>query len=202
MSAQPEIFTGAFASPVFDAQAVFRTVMDCMARPGTVGTIVPKTVPPQPLGPTAGALALALTDHDTPVWLTARLAKSGLPQWLAFHTGATVTDEKQAASFAFVELGAVLPSFSLFAQGTAEYPDRSTTLVVEIAGLTGGAPLLVRGPGIKDTASIALDGLPETFLPFWTENHRLFPRGVDLVLVAGADILCLPRTTAIQRAEV
>ncbi|WP_439603974.1 phosphonate C-P lyase system protein PhnH, partial [Shinella sp.] len=29
-------FAGGFEEPVFEAQAVFRTLMDCMARPGTI----------------------------------------------------------------------------------------------------------------------------------------------------------------------
>ncbi|MCF3640850.1 phosphonate C-P lyase system protein PhnH, partial [Rhizobium sp. TRM95111] len=57
MGVQQQVFTGAFASPVFDAQAVFRTVMDCMARPGTIGPVAPLATPPAPLGATAGALA-------------------------------------------------------------------------------------------------------------------------------------------------
>lgn len=201
MSASTDMFTGAFASPVYEAQSVFRVLMDCMARPGSIGRIEPRTAPPPPLGGAAGAVALTLVDHDTPVWLTAGLAKSGLPQWLAFHTGATVPHDKPSAAFAFVEKGAVLPAFSLFAQGTAEYPDRSATLVVEIEALNGGRPLRLRGPGIKKEMVIEPAGLSETFLPFWAENHRLFPRGIDVVLVADNDVLCLPRTTTIKQME-
>lgn len=196
-----QIFSGAFAEPVFDAQAVFRTVMDCMARPGTIGRISAAAKPPQPLGAAAGAVALTLCDHDTPVWLTPQLAKSKLPGWLAFHTGATVTTEKQVARFAFIEKGGVVPGFDMFSQGTQEYPDRSTTLVIEVGSFEGGDPLVLTGPGIRDEARIAPTGLPEAFLSLAQANRALFPRGIDLILVSGDEVVCLPRTTVIRNGE-
>lgn len=194
-------FAGGFQKPVFEAQAVFRTVMDCMARPGTVGTVAPAARPPKPLAAAAGAVALTLCDHDTPVWLTPALAASALPGWLAFNTGAIVTQERQNARFAFVEKGAMLPNLSLFAQGTQEYPDRSTTLVVEIEALEGGRPLALAGPGIRTEKEIAPLGLPDMFPHFWSENRQGFPRGIDLILVAGDRVLCLPRATVLRVKE-
>lgn len=199
--ADTQIFSGAFAEPVFAAQSVFRTVMDCMAQPGTVGEIGTPARPPQPLGAAAGAVALTLCDHDTPVWLSAQLSRSKLPGWLAFHTGASVTAEKQDARFAFVEKGAVVPGFGLFALGTQEYPDRSATLVIEIESLQGGRPLVLSGPGIRDEARIAPQGLPDSFVALAEANRAMFPRGIDLILVAGDRIVCLPRTTVIHHEE-
>ena len=201
MTAETQIFSGGFAEPVFTAQAVFRTVMDCMARPGTIGRIDATAKPPRPLCAAAGAVALTLCDHDTPVWLTPQLAASKLPGWLAFHAGATVTGEKLEARFAFVEKDASLPGFGLFAQGTQEYPDRSTTLVVEIESFVGGRPLVLSGPGIKGAAGLAPQGLPEAFLSLAEVNRALFPRGIDLILVAGDEVVCLPRTTVIENGE-
>lgn len=195
------VFTGGFREPVFQSQSVFRTLMDCMARPGTVGRIAPAVLPPPPLGAMAGAVALTLCDQDTPVWLTPGLAGSALPAWLAFHAGAPVTDDRQTARFAFIEKAALLPSLSLFAQGTQDYPDRSTTIVVEIEAVEGGRPFRLTGPGIRDEAIVAPRGLPDLFAQMWSENRRAFPCGVDLVLAAGEEIACLPRTTVVRPLE-
>jgi alpha-D-ribose 1-methylphosphonate 5-triphosphate synthase subunit PhnH len=191
-------FAGGFQQPVFEAQAVFRTVMDCMARPGTIGRLDATVLPPAPLSAAAGAVALTLCDHDTPVWLTPTLARSALPGWLAFNAGASLTEERQNARFAFVEKGAMLPDPSLFAQGTQEYPDRSTTLVVEIDAFEGGRTLVLSGPGIRTEEEIAPVGLPDMFPHFWSQNRQSFPLGVDLILVAGDAVLCLPRTTVLR----
>ena len=201
MSHDTLAFAGGFKEPVLEAQAVFRTLMDCMARPGTIGSVVATVTPPAPLCAAAGAVALTLCDTDTPVWLTPALAVSALPGWLAFHAGATITDERHAARFAFIEKGAMLPSPDLFAQGTQEYPDRSTTLIVEIEAFMGERPLTLTGPGIRTEEEIAPVGLPEMFPHFWAENRRSFPRGVDLILVAGDAVLCLPRTTVFRVKE-
>lgn len=195
------VYSGAFVDPVFGSQHVFRAVMDAMARPGTVHNIFADGVrPPAPLTPGAGAIALCLCDGETPVWLTPALRRSPVGAWLAFHAGATVTDHKGQARFALVEAGGLFPGFAPFAQGTSEYPDRSTTLIVEIAAFDGGAPLIASGPGIQKQVMIAPQGLPAAFLDLWTENHALFPCGVDLALVAGTDVLCLPRTTKLREA--
>jgi alpha-D-ribose 1-methylphosphonate 5-triphosphate synthase subunit PhnH len=202
MSLKTEALTGGFAEPVFHAQRVFKLMMDAMARPGTIQVVSPHAAPPAPLGIAAGAIALTLCDHDTPVWLSAGLVKSTVPQWLGFHSGAPVTPEKAEARFAFVESGASLSSFGLFAAGTQEYPDRSTTLVIELADLEGGRGLALMGPGIKSVTDVAPLGLPDAFLRLWTENRALFPRGIDIVFTSGNRFLCLPRTTKITATEM
>ncbi|OWV81128.1 carbon-phosphorus lyase subunit PhnH [Rhizobium sp. R634] len=202
MGLATEALTGGFADPVFHAQSVFKMLMDGMARPGTIQTAGPDIDPPAPFGIAAGAIALTLCDHDTSVWLTQGLAKSAVPDWLGFHTGAPLTAEKADARFAFIEAGAALCSFGLFASGTQEYPDRSTTLVIELPALEGGRRLALMGPGIKGVTEIEPVGLPETFLRLWTENRALFPRGIDIVLTSGKRFLWLPRTTKITATEI
>jgi alpha-D-ribose 1-methylphosphonate 5-triphosphate synthase subunit PhnH len=39
------------------------------------------------------------------------------------------------------------------------------------------------------------------FVHFRAENRQNFPRGVDLILVAGDAVLCLPRTTVVRVKE-
>ena len=92
----------------------------------------------------------------------------------------------------------MLPNPGLFAQGTQEYPDRSTTLIVEIEASTGGRPLVLTGPGIRTQEEIAPAGLPEMFPHLWAGNRQNFPRGIDLILVAGDAVFCLPRTTVLR----
>lgn len=202
MLRRTETFSGGFADPVFDAQTAFRMLMDCMARPGEIGEVALSLSPPAPLGIAAGAVMLTLCDHDTPVWLSPKLSQSPVPGWLAFHGGAPVTPERHDARFAFFETKAPLPALGAFALGTQEYPDRSTTLILEVASLKDGQPLLLRGPGIRDTAGIAPSGLPADFLRQWSENGALFPRGVDVVLTAGRQLVALPRTCKITAAAV
>ena len=202
MAIMTEALTGGFADPVFHAQSVFKMLMDGMARPGTIQTAEPDIDPPAPLGIAAGTIALTLCDHDTPVWLTQGLARSAVPEWLGFHAGAPLTAEKADARFAFIEAGTALCSFGLFASGTQEYPDRSTTLVIELPALEGGRRLALMGPGIESVTEIAPVGLPETFPRLWAENRALFPRGIDIVLTSGKRFLCLPRTTKITATEI
>ena len=66
---------------------------------------------------------------------------------------ASLTGYASRTSFALIHSGTALPDFEAFALGTAEYPDRSTILIVEVDTLTEGPELVLRGPGIKDTSS-------------------------------------------------
>ncbi|MGV8937915.1 MAG: phosphonate C-P lyase system protein PhnH [Allorhizobium sp.] len=202
MDMKTDSLTGGFEAPVFDSQSVFRMLMDGMARPGVFQTVQPQVDPPTPLGIAAGAIALTLCDHDTPVWLTPSLAKTGVPNWITFHTGAPLTQEKAEARFAFAEAGAALASFGLFSSGTQEYPDRSTTLIIEVPRLDCGPALLLRGPGIKDSVTIAPSGLAPMFIRQWADNRALFPRGVDVVLTCDRQFIGLPRTLKILAKEI
>jgi alpha-D-ribose 1-methylphosphonate 5-triphosphate synthase subunit PhnH len=207
MTGKSQVFSGGFSQPVFESQSVFRMLMEGMSRPGTIRTVETDVGQPEPLGPAAGAIALTLCDHETPVWLSAGLAKSAVAEWIGFHTGAPMTREKAESRFAFIEFGMAPSSFGLFSAGTQEYPDRSTTLVIEVAALGGtegeGTDLTLTGPGILHATTVRVTGLPEIFARLWADNRVLFPRGVDVVLTAGQQILCLPRTTkiAMQKSD-
>ena len=193
---------GGFADPVMEAQATFRALMDAMARPGTICRLSTVVSPPAPLPPVAAAVALALCDHDTPLWLDPPLAASeAVRTWLAFHCGAPLTEAPGEALFALAAEPARLPELALFGQGTQDYPDRSTTLILAVATLEDGPALQLKGPGIERRARLAAAPLPPRFSAGWAANGERFPRGVDLVLAAPGAVACLPRTTRIVEGE-
>ena len=114
-----------FADKVLSAQSTFRSVMDAMARPGSVQRIVPMAGTPDTMMRGTAAIALTLFDHDTPVWLDAPMSDgSDVVKWLKFHTGAPVVQDSAIAAFALIADGARLPALERFALGTSEYPDR------------------------------------------------------------------------------
>ena len=160
-----EQIAGGFADPVFNAQAVFHAVMDAMARPGSIQPVAAFARPPLPLSAMAAAVALTLCDHDTPVWLDAALEKSlEVGNWLGFHTGAPRANIPADAHFALAADPAGLIALENFSQGTHEYPDRSTTLMLQVPSLAAGDNLLLEGPGIERAAMVAPAAMPRHFI--------------------------------------
>ena len=94
---QAQTLSGGFADPAIASAAVFRQVMEAMARPGTIHTVT-GAAPPAPLSPATGAILLTLCDPDTPVHLAGALDCDAVQAWVAFHTGAPVVGPSHCLS--------------------------------------------------------------------------------------------------------
>ncbi|WP_422041295.1 phosphonate C-P lyase system protein PhnH [Roseibium sp.] len=193
-----------FPDPVHDAQACFRAIMNAMARPGTRQTLKTGTLaPPEPLTPTAAAIALTLFDYDTPVWLDRALMSSEpVKAFLRFHTGAPIVGEPVDAAFALVGDPKQLIPLASFNQGSAEYPDESTTVILSGQEFDTSQKVTLSGPGIRDTAALAVNPIPPVFWDQVISNNRQFPRGIDLIFAGKTDIAALPRSTSVVLTEV
>ncbi len=189
-----------FADTVVSAQSTFRSVMDAMAHPGSVQEVVAAVGTPSPLMRGSAAIALTLFDHDTPIWLDQRMSseKPEVANWLKFHSGAPVVTDPSVCSFAVIVDGAALPDLEQFSFGTAEYPDRSTTLILQVESLTQGCEYELRGPGINGAVVLRAKIEPKDLFERLAVNATVFPRGVDVVLVAGDEIVAIPRTTRLM----
>jgi alpha-D-ribose 1-methylphosphonate 5-triphosphate synthase subunit PhnH len=170
--------------------------MDAMARPGSVARIVAEVGTPAAMMRGTAAIALTLFDHDTPIWLDPAMSETTeVTKWLKFHTGAPVVADSSICHFAVVGAAAALPTLDRFAFGSNEYPDRSTTLILQVESLTQGQDFELRGPGIDGAAVLRAAVQPADLFERLDINAVLFPRGIDVVLVAGDAIVAIPRTT-------
>jgi alpha-D-ribose 1-methylphosphonate 5-triphosphate synthase subunit PhnH len=177
-------------------QAVFRAVMDAMAHPGRVNPLAALPAEwPAPLNAGAAAVALCLADFETPVWLDEVARDGDAAAWLRFHTGARLTGDPREAAFAFVTDARNAPDFQAFAPGSLDFPDRSTTFILQVDAFGGGAARTLAGPGIKDTAAFSASPLPDDFDARLAANHALAPRGVDFIFVSSSAVAALPRST-------
>jgi alpha-D-ribose 1-methylphosphonate 5-triphosphate synthase subunit PhnH len=191
-----------FADPVRSAQTAFRAVLAATSRPGTVQAVKMAVTAPPPLSSAAAVVARTLCDHDTPVWLDTPLrAAQDVAAWLRFHCGARIVDDPEAASFAFAADPRGLPPFGSFNLGSADYPDRSTTIVLCVASFSTGPDLMLHGPGIKGRQGFRAGPLPHDFAEQLIQNRSLFPRGVDLILASKNEIAALPRSIRLVEAS-
>lgn len=186
---QAQALDGGFQTPAVDSAKGFRSVMEAMARPGRIETLE-GAVPPAPLSVAAGVLLLVLCDTDTPVYLAGETDCEAVRSWLAFHTGAPMSGPSHCmfALGKWEDLGPL----SAYPVGTAQYPDRSATLIVERPGLEQSGAVLT-GPGIRDSAALSL---PE--LAAFQSNAALFPLGLDFFFTSGDRVAALPRSTEVR----
>ena len=189
-----------FADKVLSAQSTFRAVMDAMARPGSIQRIAAAAGMPNAMMRGTAAVALTLFDHDTPIWLdSAMSATPDVAKWLKFHTSAPVVPDTSNSSFALIGDPKNLLPLDCFALGSNEYPDRSTTLILQVDSLTQGPAVRLNGPGIDGAAELRAAIAPDDLLQRLAVNAALFPRGVDVVLVHDDAIVAIPRTTRLER---
>ncbi len=185
-----------FGDPVGDTQRIFRHVLTALSRPGSSIDLDSGVVSPVPGFAAAAAVALTLLDFETPVFLPAGDDGAQLGRWLRFHCGCPLTDQPKSAAFAILHAKAMLP-LAAFDAGDPKYPDRSTTLVLTCAALTGGPMVDLTGPGIRGSMTIAPLGLPDGFWAEVLADRGQFPLGIDIILAAGDAIIGLPRSTRV-----
>lgn len=186
------------SDPVLDSQRIFRAVLDAMSHPGRLVALAQPPPAPAPLYSATTAVCLALVDFETPLWLDPAARTAETIAHLRFHCGCPIVDEPDRARFGVVADPARMPGLDRFDPGTDEYPDRSATVVVQARTLTAGGGKRLRGPGIETETRLDAEGLPARFWQGLRENHERFPRGVDVLLTAGAALVALPRSTRVE----
>ncbi len=201
MTPNDTLIGAGFADPVFQSQGAFRALLAALSEPGLAYDIGVSVETPVGLEPATAVALLTLADYETPIWLPAALRDGPAGAWLRFHCGAALVDDPARAAFALIDGAGTEPKLAAFNAGDDQFPDRSTTVLVQCAGLEGGATVTLEGPGIPGQRAVAPAGLRPDF---WTEvedNAAVYPLGVDLLLVHGAQVLGLPRSTQIVEAR-
>ena len=189
------IDTPGFANPVDDAQTAFRSVLDAMARPGSSHSAGTGLTPPPCLDPATAAMLLTLADAETPVFLAPELEPAR--DWVAFHCGAALLAEPARAAFV---VATSLPDLTALDSGTDEAPENSATVILQLPALGEGPAWALAGPGLREPGILRARGLPADFAAAWARNHAAFPRGIDLILCAGAVLVALPRSLRITES--
>jgi len=190
-----------FSDPVFQSQGAFRALLAALSEPGLACDLGNAIAPPAGLEPATAVALLTLADYETPIWLPATLRDGPAGAWLRFHCGAALVDDPARAAFAVIDGATAEPKLAAFNAGDDQFPDRSTTVLVQCAGLVGDETVTLEGPGIPGRRTVAPTGLRPDF---WAEvegNVALYPLGIDLLLVHGAQVLGLPRSTQIVEAR-
>ena len=191
----------AFRDAVGESQSVFRLAMRAMASPGQILTLDAQLTPPAPLLAPAAALLLTLCDFETSVWLDPPLAENAsVAAFLRFHTGASLVASPVDAAFAVIADPARMPELAVFSQGTPDYPDRSSTLIVQVETLSARGWSL-EGPGIRNAIRFSATPLPAEFAGQMRANRSMFPRGVDLLLVTHDALAALPRSVRLMETD-
>jgi alpha-D-ribose 1-methylphosphonate 5-triphosphate synthase subunit PhnH len=199
--------------PVFDGQKHYRTLLNCTARPGTIGLLDDVQLDhPVELNRATALVALALFGSEVSCYL--QLGGKATANFLRQQTQIV---EMAAAEADFLILdakdaGTAIEALKLAKAGRLDFPENGATVILQIAAVSP-APLsdclrlTLAGPGIETESNVFVSGVSPAFLDAFRDRNREFPVGVDLILTcnslsAGPCILSLPRTTDVRWASV
>jgi len=169
-------------------QQLFRSLLNAMARPGSLGSIVTPTNNEIIGLPVLAVLVDAAVSVADPHQL---LQKN---DWLLLQT-----TEKPADTADYILCnGNFVPDFAPKC-GTLTCPEQSATLIIAVNGFHAGTThLQLKGPGIAESTNLLIDGLDPSWIQVRQDWVCEFPLGVDLFLVSETQLAAIPRTTKVE----
>lgn len=190
--------TPGFSDLAQGSQMVFRTTLDALSRPGLIQTVRSDAQIPAGAHPAAANVLLALLDQDCTLWLSASLRQGSAASYLRFHTGCQIMDAPEQAQFIWTASEPELPPLDTLRTGTEYEPELGATCIVQVDALSNDTGWTLRGPGIRATQRLAVQGLAADFTAQWADCQSHFPQGLDMLLTAGEKMVGLSRTTRIE----
>jgi alpha-D-ribose 1-methylphosphonate 5-triphosphate synthase subunit PhnH len=188
------------------SQGVFRSVLTALSHPGRVVEVACDAELPDTGQAGSAAVLLALLDAQTSLWLSPTLAASPTQTWLRFHTGCSIVNSSAEAQFVWCASLDELPELSSLCLGTDVSPELAATCLIDVPNLSDSVHdhgWTLSGPGIREQASLAIDGVSAATLDRFTQiratGHALFPCGIDVLLACDCRLVGLPRTTHMIR---
>jgi alpha-D-ribose 1-methylphosphonate 5-triphosphate synthase subunit PhnH len=166
-------------------QTAFRQIMNCFAYPGRIAALETEAEHALPL------LLATLVDREVSLADPLKLLSDDEHRRLAARHASPEKAE-------FVVLPGQCPPDFQPSLGSLENPEQAATLVLVADSLADGAALHLSGPGIPDVATTTVAGIDPDW---WRKREQWnggFPLGVDMIVVAGRQVLGLPRTTRIN----
>ena len=182
---------------VFDAQEHYRLILDSMARPGKINTLPPLNInEPMDINNASALIAFALLNTDASFCAP---EDETVSNFIKLHTSAKVA-EMENADLVFVSGLRDDDFISSLKTGTLPYPENSATVIADVTRISAAAmsnclQLTLKGPGVKDTATVYVAGLSTVLLDDLKEQNLEFPLGIDLMLTDSHNqMICIPRS--------
>ncbi|MFN0073525.1 MAG: phosphonate C-P lyase system protein PhnH [Chloroflexota bacterium] len=178
-------------------QRVFRTLLNCMARPGLVGSI--GSQPGDGRFGAAIALLECVLDHEVSFAVTP--TEPTVVSALLRSTGSRSVSVDRA-DYILAWASGISVAIEEAKLGTFEYPERSGTVIVLVdeisATHSAGECLTLSGPGIRDSTDVWVTGFNSDLRDQLVARNAGAPIGIDAILIApGGFLTCLPRYTRI-----
>ena len=196
-----------FADYAQTSQKVYRAALQALSYPGRLIDLDHDASTPKDTNRVVAGLLSALLDSETSLWCSSKDQLIQACEWLQFHTDCAVLESSEQADFLWIKNIEEFPEIERIKTGTDQYPDRSATCIIEVPSLSQKSIdfFTLKGPGIQFTSELHVKGwskeIYKKLLSIWTQNHQLFPCGIDLYLSDGQHLIGLPRSTQLSYLE-
>lgn len=176
--------------PVTDTQQCFRTLVAAMSRPGTVHET--QTTPAD------HAVLATLVDHEVSCYTTDETIKTALAN------EGRLTEASMATADIVHATTPTDGDVETLRCGSLTEPSEGATVVYRVADLTPEptepqtTTLSLSGPGVKDTRTLAVEGLPASEARSIARAQSDYPQGVDAIVATEGTLAALPRSVELE----
>ena len=106
------------------------------------------------------------------------------------------------AKFVIITRPANMPALDTFRVGRFEYPEKATTIVVQVDDIAPAVENKNCNIFVNNTAQLDLKGISRNFLYQWRQLSSLYPMGIDIFVICEDVLTALPKTKRNEQQRI
>lgn len=192
---------------LFESQTQYRTLLDAMAKPGTIIKLESDIQPPTGIHTASALVGFILMNSDV-TFHVAHIEMSELNTYFIVNTSSSPAEADTAD---FIYISGAQENKETIARakwGEPEYPELGAFVIIDVDHIAAeafpkGKKITLSGPGVLDHKTIYIDNLNDVLLSAIQEKNIEFPLGIDVIIADRAGhVVCIPRSNKINHQEI